>query len=63
MLVTKRHDHPAGLERHSGVGDSVGDPVREIIDQVFGQPGIHFLVGKHGVPVRLVGDIVPSWVL
>ena len=51
-------DDPIELEEDPRLVDLRRELVGEMGDQVLGQPGVDFLVGEDGLPVRLVADIV-----
>ena len=51
-------DDPVGLEEQTGLVHLGWEPVGEVHDQVFGEPGVDLLVSEDGLPVRFVTDIV-----
>ena len=58
LFEQEREGDPVELEEHARFVDFRRKLVGEMGDQVFGQPGIDFLVGEHRLPARLVADIV-----
>ncbi len=46
------------LEQDARFVDFGRQLIGEMGDQVFGQPGVDFLIGEHSFPVRLVADVV-----
>ena len=58
MIELERERHPVDLEDEPRLADLGREQVGEVGDEVFGQPGVHLLVGEDGLPGRLVDDVV-----
>ena len=58
MIELERERHPVDLEDEPRLADLGREQVGEVGDEVFGQPGVHLLIGEDGLPGRLVDDVV-----
>ena len=58
LLELEGEDDPVQLEEHARFVHFGRELVGEMGDQVLGQPGVDLLIGEHGLPVRLVADVV-----